>query len=284
MAMSNCTNRNRTPALAAVILAALLVTACSKPEDVRLEIYVSAPQLLKDTKIELLADGKLVPLLRTRDESGIPARIYEVHGVIDGEEKKLPALKLRVLFGCGWREQVLKLQADRSVKELRAAAARGEPSYFSPYVESFPGQLAQLWVDNRNGGPGELGIGAIKTTIPAGTKQFVQTVTCDTPIPVTFDGAAMGEIPGLKTDARDFPTILLDPSGKRCYEKYKVWYGTRNLDGSSGGRSASEWLSGRHLYYSEQFIAYMFKKAPSMVMAQQGMAPTYHVLEDAKCK
>jgi hypothetical protein len=268
-------------------LVTLLSAACSRPQDIKVPVAISAPGLLKDMQVELLADGAPAPLLRTDENlrnSFLFGRIFEIHAVVEGEKKTIPALKLRVLFGCGWREQALTLQANADF--LRAAAAgRLDPPYVQLELQPFPGSSTNIWVDNRAGGPAELGLGAIKVPVPAGKVTPVQVATCDTSFPVSFDGVRLGEVRAYNPSEAS-STIVLDPSGKRCYTLYTVQYRLqyeRNIPG--GHRGGSELLSGKRLYRTEKIIQYPFVKPPETVTAShRGADVSVTALDDAQCK
>lgn len=270
----------RSSLVALVVIAA----ACARPQDARIEVVVSDALLTPEMKVELMADGTPARFLRWQESSGVKDRVYEVHVAVTGKTKKVPELKLKALFGCGWRERKVTLSQDWPAEELLAQNARGEAARHDALVEAFAGDLASLWVDNRKGAAGTLSLGPVKLAVAADRVVRLEAATCDAPIPVSFEGKPMGAIPpaGKYTGAPS--TVFIDPTGKRCYGRYTLWYGERRYDGGAGGRSKTERLSGRSLYYSADFIAYVFEKPPTARLSMNGESPSATVLEDAKCR
>jgi hypothetical protein len=260
---------------------AVALSGCSRPIDVRNEVTINGAYLAEGMKLEIFVDGIATPFLQAGGDSGGPKLTFKTQGILKGKSLRMPELKMKVLFGCGWREFPIRLDQHWNIDQVRAQAEKGEAITYTAHMPDFPGSLGSLWVDTRGSSGGELGLGPLKIPVPAGTPTRLSVDTCDAPIPVTFDGTPVGEIPAASPGAYSQPTVMIDPSGRHCYQQYDVWYAPENVGG--GGKSKPVALSGRKLYFSPEFIAYVLEEPPSMTMAPNGTYPQYRALVDAEC-
>jgi hypothetical protein len=260
-----------------VVLAAasLLASACSRPADVSHEVEVSGLILVEGMSVEILADGHLVASRVSEPQFESKSASVEVKGVLRGDEYRVPALRLRVLFAGGWREFPISLNTIPDAKTARQALESHTTLRSGASCPYWDRTLGSLWVDNRGRPAGKLRCGALEFAIPADTAARLSLYLEPTPVPVQFDGAPMGDIPG-HPNARE-GTVVIDPSGKHAYSYSTVWYGKEG-----GGRSEPERWAGKHVYHVAEHVAYVLEDAPAMTMARQGDVPTYHVLVDAK--
>jgi len=264
-------------ALALLVLAAALfaVAGCSRPADVPHAIDLSSLILVEGMSVEVVADGHPVASRVSEPQYGTQSASFEVKGVLRGDEYRVPTLRLRVLFAGGWREFPISLNTVPDAASARGALASHTPLRSGASCPDWDRTLGSLWVDNRGRPAGTLRCGALEYAIPADTMARESLYLEPVPVPVQFDGAPLGEIPGHPRDHDG--TVVVDPSGTHAYSYSTVWYGK-----DSGGRSEPERWSGRRVYHVAEHIAYVLEEPPGMTMARQGDVPTYHVLVDAK--
>ena len=232
------------------------------------------------TKVQVLAEGRLLPArLTPSTQTQEASLLFTAHGTLTGDAYAPPKLTLRILRGCGPREYPLGLVDPPSADAVRRRLQAGETLGAYASMPSLPGSLAQLYVDNRKGKAGVLELGSIPFSYPAGKFSMHEIDACDAPTPVKWDGAAIGEIPAISTSTGWPQTIVVDPTGRRCYAEQQVWYGAEG-----GGSSKPDLLSGRKVYFFPHVIAHFFEDPPSERWALNGETPTAHVFKDAACR
>jgi hypothetical protein len=264
-------------------IAIAVLSACSKPISIREEISVDGVWLHPGMKVEIFADNEPVTYALKTEQFSSPALKFAVTSELRGKVHHSPDLKIRVLDSCGWQESALKFDQNPDIDSVRTAGESGQPLYYSSPMPRRPNRAGVLWLDNRGGQPGVLKLGQIEMPVEADTLKRIETTGCPSPVPISFAGASLGELPIAPTEdsLSVDPWAIADPSGRRCYQEFRVFYG-RAEDGG-GGHSEPAILSGAKLYLRPQFIAYVMEDAPGMKMARLSDDNTAWVLKDAKC-
>jgi hypothetical protein len=265
----------RRPRLAA--LAVLALAACSRPVEVPLSVTLP----LAGTKYEIAVDGVQVASRFNPSTPTLMASMeFSASGTLKGDAFTPPKLTLKVLRGCGWREFPIEWSYKPSAEAIRQSLSERRPLISTVYMPTIPGALVSLWVDNRKGPEGALKLGPIRLAIPAGKATSRDVDACDAPIPVEYDGAGVGEIPAVSSAPAAMQTVVIEPTGRRCYMQYDVWYGPESI---GGGRTKPVLVSGAKLHDFPKLITYMFENPPTERLALQGEFPTASVLKDAAC-
>ena len=267
-----------------VLLVAALSLACAKPVSIRDEVSVYFAWLKPGMKVEIFSDGKPVAFTVNSDSSNSPELDFTVNSELQGKNHRFPVLKIRVLDACGWQESALKLDQEPDIDSIRRAAEIGEPMYYRAPMPERPYHASTFWLDNRGGPAGVLKIGQVETPVKAGELARIEVTGCPAPVPISFAGATLGELPTAAAEdalTSASPWAIADPSGRRCYQEFRVFYGRREDGG--GGQSQPSILSGAKLYPRPQFIAYVMEDPPTMKMARDDEDTSAWVLKEAKC-
>lgn len=259
----------------------LLGAACARPVTITEMIRLDLTTIPEDMEIEILVDGVPARGVETAWEGGSRTARFQTTGTLQGNRYRSPAVKLRALFACGWREFPLPARQE-TAEDIRRQLEHDSKIYVSLDHPDFDGQLIQLWVDNRKGAAAVLTAGAATFAVPAdGLKMFLLW-SCETASPLALDGSPIGALPAT-ADLPGWLTVLVEPTGLRCYDQKSLQYAPSHERIGLGPQSPPVHYSGKKLHLIPLHINHFMSDAPSHVSSTERY-PTTVSFNDARCR